>query len=806
MTLPEQYDPKAAQTRWQAYWKERGTYAFREGEPVFSIDTPPPTVSGRMHLGHAFSYTQGDIIARYKRMRGFNVLYPFGTDDNGLPTERLVEKEKKVHGPTMDRKAFRELCYTTVQELLPEFSAAWKDIAMSADFDHAYSTIDEHSQRVSQQSFLDLHRRGYVYRKESPFAWCVTCQTAIAQAEFESVELPSAMNEIRFGTLVHGKPGSPVVIATTRPELIPACVALCYHPGDTRYNKALAHAHAVVPITGHTVPLIADTDVDMTKGTGLMMVCTFGDKEDIEKWKRHKLPMRQLFTKDGKLTDLAGPFVGLKIKEARKRVIEHLTASGELLSSKPLQHAVNTHERCATEIEFMQTTQWFVNVLDHKERLLAAADDIRWYPEHMKVRYQHWVQNLSWDWAISRQRFYGVPFPVWYSRRAGEEGKVLLADPQHLPVDPLTDLPAGYTRDEVEPETDVMDTWATSSTTPDIVLGWKTDGHARMHPMTVRFQAHDIIRTWAFYTIAKSVFSHGHVPWREIVISGHVLDPKGQKMSKSKGNIVDPIEVMATHSTDVLRYWTASGKLGDDHLWQEKDINTAKRLVTKLFNAGKFTIANLNGYDPNETATGVELETLDRWMLGRLAATIEEATAYFEQYEYSKARGVIDAFFWNTYCDLYLELVKDRIYSVDRRGMAGRTAAQHALHSAFLAIIKLYAPFMPYVTEELYQGYFTGHDGHHSIHVSAWPTAHEEWKDAEAARAGDEITTVLGGVRKFRAEKQLGMKTPLARLTIFCDAATRKRIEPAIPDLQATANVADVEWSEAAGLSWELEQ
>ncbi len=804
MALPEQYDPKAAQIKWQAYWKEHDTYAFNDAEPVFSIDTPPPTVSGKMHLGHSFSYTQGDIIARYKRMRGFNVLYPFGTDDNGLPTERLVEKEKKVHGPTMDRKAFRELCYNTVQELLPEFSQAWKDIAMSADFDHAYSTIDVPSQKVSQQSFLDLYQKGYVYRKESPFAWCVTCQTAIAQAEFDNVELASTFNEISFGILKDSKADEPVVIATSRPELIPACVALCYHPTDERYAR-LANAFAVVPLTNHHVPIIPDIDVDPTKGTGLMMVCTFGDKEDIEKWKRHKLPLRNLFTRDGKLTELAGRFTGLKIKEARKQMLEALKMEGFLVSSKHIQHAVNTHERCGTEIEFMQTTQWFINVLDHKDALLAAGKEIVWHPEHMRVRYEHWVQNLSWDWAVSRQRFYGVPFPVWYSKRDGEEGKVLLANPKKLPIDPLTDLPDGYTRDEVEPERDVMDTWATSSCSPDIVLGWNTDEHKRLHPMSVRLQAHDIIRTWAFYTIAKSVFSHGHVPWKEIIISGHVLDPKGQKMSKSKGNIVDPIEVMATHSTDVLRYWTASGKLGDDHLWQEKDINTAKRLVNKLFNAGKFTVMNLADYEPI-AAVSIELELIDQWMLARLAKTITEATQYFEQYEYSKARSTIDAFFWNVYCDQYLELVKDRIYNAENRGQAGKTAAQHALSSAFLAITKLYAPFMPYVTEELYQGYFKQHDGHSSVHIAAWPTAHEEWTNDASERAGELVVQILGGVRKFRAEKQLGMKTPLARLSILCDADTRKMIESALPDLQATANVVNVEWNDAAGLSWELEQ
>jgi valyl-tRNA synthetase len=800
MPLPERYDPNESEAKWRAFWHENNLYAFRDGQPAFTIDTPPPTVSGSMHMGHAFSYTQGDFIARYKRMRGYNVLYPFGTDDNGLPTEKLVEKEKKVNSTKMPRKDFRELCLQTVHELLPEFQQAWIDIGMSADFREAYSTIDEESQAISQRSFLDLYEKGYIHRKEDPFAWCVQCQTAIAQAEFENVELTSALSEIKFTITTKDGGSETGVIMTSRPELLPACVALCYHPEDDRHASR-SGATATVPLFGHSVPVLADPSVDRTKGTGLMMVCTFGDKEDIEKWRRHELPLRTLFTKDGKLGELGGEFAGMPVREARKAVLKALEDEGVLVSTKQVKHAVNTHERCGTEIEFLKTAQWFINVLEHKQELLDAGRAINWYPEHMLARYEHWVENLGWDWAISRQRSYGVPFPVWHSKRAGEEGKILFAHPEDLPVDPLTDVPRGYTAEDVEPETDVMDTWATSSCTPDIVLGWNTERSKEYHPMSLRLQAHDIIRTWAFYTIVKSIYSHGRIPWKDIVISGHGLDSKGKKMSKSKGNGVDPVEFMRANSADILRWWASGSKLGDDLRWQEKDIQTAKRTVNKLFNAARFTIGAVENHDQAD----VPLELLDKWLLAHLAVAIDEATAHFEKYEYSKARAAIDQFFWSTYCDHYLELVKSRIYNVDREP-AGKTAAQQTLHSAMLAVVKLFAPFIPHVTEEIYQGYFREHDGAQSIHLARWPESHEEWRDVAALQAGDVLVTILGGVRKFRSEQQLGMKTPLAKLTICCPTDVRKKIEDGILDLQGAANVTVIEWIETAGLSWEIQQ
>jgi len=411
--LPKHYDFKASEEQWQRFWAETGIFRFdpeKEGE-VYSVDTPPPTVSGTMHLGHAFSYAQQDYVVRFQRMRGKNVFYPFGTDDNGLPTERLVEKERKVRAQSMTRDEFRKLCLDYVTETKPAFIQDWVRLGMSCDFSQSYSTIDPHCQKTAQKSFLDLYQKGYLERKETPVAWCPKCQTAIAQAEFESVDMTSHFNDLIFRA---GE--EELVIATTRPELLPACVALCHHPDDKRYAH-LKGKFAKVPLFDYDVPIISDETVDREKGTGLMMVCTFGDKEDIEKWHKYKLPLKVIFTKDGKLNEHAPGYEGLTIREARAKIIEDLKAEGLLIRQEQITHAVNMHERCGTEVEFLKTPQWFINLLDHKEELLEAADQIRWYPEHMKVRYQHWVEGLNWDWCISRQRFYGVPFPVWYTKR-----------------------------------------------------------------------------------------------------------------------------------------------------------------------------------------------------------------------------------------------------------------------------------------------------------------------------------------------------------------------------------------------------
>lgn len=763
MELPKRYDPGEAEPRLQKFWQDLGIHVFnpeKDGE-VYSVDTPPPTVSGKMHLGHAFSYSQQDFVVRFQRMRGKNVYYPFGTDDNGLPTERLVEKTRKVRSKDFSREDFRKLCLAFVKEELPKFTSDWIRLGMSCDFSNPYSTIDKRSQKIGQKSFLDLYKKGLVYRKEAPVAWCPTCQTAIAQAEFENVDTSSTFNDIIFNV-----DDRELVIATTRPELIPACVALFAHPDDKRYQD-LKGKFATVPIFNHEVPILFDAAVDKDKGTGLMMVCTFGDKEDVDKWHRYSLELRVVFTKDGKLNDLANEYQGMKIKEAREKILEGLKESGKLVTQKPITHAVNLHERCATPIEFLKTSQWFIRVLDKKHELLEAGNNIDWYPKHMKVRYDHWVENLNWDWCISRQRFYGVPIPVWY-----KDGEVVLPDEQELPVDPVADARG------MKPEQDVFDTWMISSVSPQIALGWENEKNRMdLFPMSMRPQAHDIIRTWAFYTITKGVYHEEKPPWNDIVISGHVLDPKGQKMSKSKGNVVNPQDVWSKYSADALRFWSAGVKLGDDLPYMEKDLQTGQKTITKLWNATKFAIMHMENYEGYDG----ELELVDRWILSKFNVMIKACTDNFENYEYSRTKLETEKFFWQILCDNYLEIVKARLYN--DYGNA-TLSAKHTLYSITLGILKLFAPIMPHVTEELYQLFYKEWDGAASIHVSAWPAFRKELVDPDAEAIGDELVQVLAAVRKYKSENNMSMKAEVEEITITSklDMAVVKK------DLQAVTH------------------
>jgi valyl-tRNA synthetase len=744
----DQYDADEAEEKWQEWWEDHDIYTFDGDGPVFSIDTPPPTVSGRMHIGHAFSYTQGDFIARYKRMRGFDVFYPFGTDDNGLPTERLVEQEKGVSANDMDRSAFRKVVRDTVQEKVASFTADWKKYGISCDFQDAYSTISDHCVKTSQKSFVDLFKKGLVYRKETPVSWDTEHQTAIAQAEFENVEKRGYLDDIAF----HDTHGNELVISTTRPELIPACVALAAHPEDERYQD-LHDRDVIVPITEHRVPVIFDESVDKEFGTGLMMICTFGDKEDIEKWYKHDLELRSIMEPDGTLNETAGPYQGLSIKEARTEIVEDLKEEGYLKNAEKITHNVNVYERSGVEVEYLNTPQWFVRVLDYKHDLLEAGDEINWIPDFMEHRYEHWVQGLHWDWCISRQRPYGVPFPVWYEKDSGE---IIVPDEDELPVDPTEDTPRGYDADDVVAETDVMDTWATSSVTPQIALDWAEDEDRfdELFPMDLRLQAHDIIRTWAFYTIVKSEYHHKDKPWENIAISGHALDSDGKKMSKSKGNVVDPNEMREEYSADAVRYWAAGAKLGEDMPFQEKDLRTGEKTIRKLWNASKFAMMHVDEYDGTAPDS---FETMDAWMLDRFNRLVEQCTEHFDRYEYAKVKLAVDDFFWNTFCDYYLEIVKDRLYNPEERGADARVSAQYTLYHVLQGVVKMFAPIMPHVTEELWHECFREKEGVESVHVSSWPRVDADRIDDTVKDVGDTAIDVIAAVRKYKTDNEMSL-------------------------------------------------
>jgi len=780
----ERYDPKVEELKWLKHWEKEGTYKFNpeaKGE-IYSIDTPPPTVSGKMHIGHAFSYTQQDIIARYKRLRGFNVFYPFGTDDNGLPTERLVEKLKGVKGAKMERQEFIKLCLATLKEILPDFVGDWKRIGMSCDFNLCYSTIDDNCRRISQWSFLDLQKKGRVYRKNAPALWCPLCGTAISQVECQDAEKSSTFNDIVFK--VEGKE---VIIATTRPELLPACVAVFAHPNDDRYKKLIGKK-ATTPLFNAEVPILADERVDPTKGTGIVMCCTFGDQTDIAWYLAYNLPLKSAIGPTGLMTEIAGKYQGTKVHEARKTIIADLKSAGLLRKEQPIKHAVKVHERCQTEIEIIQSKQWFIRYLDLREKLFDWGAELKWHPDFMKHRYDNWVRGLQWDWLISRQRFFGVAFPVWYCKICDEP---IFAEEKQLPTDPLKDKPSvkqcpKCKGTEFVPEKDVLDTWATSSMTPQLAIELVPEKYrAKLFPMSLRPQAHEIISFWLFNTLVKSQLHHGKNPWKDVVLSGYVTDPLGEKMSKSKGNVVDPHTILSKFSADAMRYWAGGSKLGEDIAYQEKELVSGDKFVTKLWNAAKFNSMNLKDYDFKGKVT----EVLDHWILTRLAMTIEEATKWFDEYEYSQAKRTIEQFFWHDFCDNYLELIKIRIY--EPKSPQQKQSAQAALYTCLAAIVRLMSPFTPFITEEVYHQFLKQHEKFDSIHLSEWPEAPK--KDKAAEEAGSVAVLVLTAVRKKKSEAKLSMKAPVKRLIID----TKKDISGILNDLKATCVAEKVELGKA---------
>lgn len=784
-----------SEKKWMEYWETKNVYKFDEksNKEIYAIDTPPPTVSGKMHIGHAFSYTHKDIIARSRRMLGFNVYYPFGTDDNGLPTKLLIEKIKKVRATDMDRKEFVKLCLDTLaKELRPRYIKDMKRLGISCDFSKYYSTIDEHSQKISQKSFIDLYKMGREYRVEAPAMWCPKCRTAISQVECEDKELESYFNDIVFKVDEEN-----LVVATTRPELLPACVAVFYHPEDERYKK-YEGKKATVPLFNFEVPIIADERADPEKGTGIVMCCTFGDSTDAEWQKAHNLPIKEAFGKDGRMTAISGKYEGMKIEEARKEIIIDMKESGLLLEQKNIKHDVNVHERCGTPIEWVHSKQWFVKYLDLKEDMLKWGEELNWYPAFMKNRYDNWVKGLQWDWCISRQLPFGVPFPVWYCKKCDE---VILAEEEQLPVDPLIDKPklekckCGCS--EFVPEKDIINTWATSSLTPVIAAKLVPNMFDKIFPMTLRPQAHDIITFWLFNTVVKSQLHYGKNPFKDCVISGWILDPKGKKMSKSKGNVIEPEVMINKYGADSLRFMAAGVKLGEDLPFQEKDMVTAKKLVTKMINASKFAAIHLEGYENKE----YELTEYDKAFMSRLHKVIKSCRDAFMEYDYSKAKRDVEKFFWY-FCDNYLEISKDRLYNPDKRSQEEKESAQYCLHNGLSAMLKLFAPIMPFITEELYQKYQFAEgrircnrdrEQCSSVHLSLFPKYDESMINESAEKAAEIMDYAVEQARKAKSEANISLKEPIKEF-ILQGKIDLEHFEKIKNDLIATTKTEKMEY------------
>lgn len=777
----ERYNPKEAEPRIQKFWEKEKIHYFdsKSKKKVFSIDTPPPYISGRPHMGHAYSYTLFDVIGRFKRMLGFNVLLPIGFDDNGHPTERYVEKKHNVKSAEIPREKFIELCRKETEILEKEAKADLISLGYGFDWDLFYSTIGNLAIKTAQYSFIDLYKKKLAYLGEEPSLWCTHCKTALAQADVEDSERNTKLSYVKF-KLENGKD---ITIATTRPEFLPACVGIFVHPDDKR-NKELIGKKAIVPIFNQKVKIMADKKVDPEFGTGIVMVCTFGDKTDIEWWKEHKLALRIVITENGKLNELCRKYHGLSLEKAKEEIIKELKENKLLEKQEQLKQTIGTCWRCGNAVEFLIAKQWHLKLLENKNKFIEYGKKVNWYPKFLLRRYEDWVKNLKWDWVISRQRHYGVPMPVWYCKKCGKE---IIADEKQIPIDPLKDKPKKCScgSSDFKPEKDVFDTWFTSSLTPEIVLQWANKNKLfRYFPEDLRPQGYEIIRTWAFYTIVKAFYHFKKIPWKNIMVNGMVTDAKGIAMHKSHGNVIEPFDVLKKHCADAMRFWALSSKLGEDIPFQEKELVAGQKTITKLWNAARFSMQNAS---PKKA----KLKAFDKWLQIKLNKLIDLYTKSFENYDASKAKSAIENFFWHDFCDNYLEIIKDRIYNNARKG---KESAQYTLYNSFLVILKLFAPIMPHITEELYQIYFKKGEKTESIHISKWPKVDTKNKEAnkKIEKAGDIAIDIISKVRQFKSKNNKSLKTEII-LTI--DSKNKNIVKPFIEDLKAVTNAKEIKYN-----------
>lgn len=785
--LEKRYDFKTREPFWQKKWAQDGTYKFdARARDRYMIDTPPPTISGNIHMGHVFSYLQIDVIARHQRMLGKSVFFPFGYDDNGLPTEHYIQRTQKIKMSEISRSDFVQLCAEKTASMKGIYRDIFAHAGISADFENTYSTYSQNTQKISQQSFLELYKKGLVERRNSASLWCPACRTAIAQSEVETEELDSYMNYISFGVVGSDER---IKIATTRPELLSACVCVFVHPQDAA-RAHLVGKTAISPIYGREVPVIANPDVALDKGTGAVMCCTFGDEADARWQKEYNLPVLEAIGYDGKMTALAGDLQGLKITEARAQIIEKLRAAGILYDQQPITHAVATHERCGTAMEILTKPQWFIKLLDKKEAIYTAGQKVHWYPEHMQKRFLNWVDGLKWDWCISRQRYFGVPFPLWYCQKCGE---IVLADALDLPVDPTTTQPkcacpkcGGH---EFSAETDVMDTWATSSLTPQICCDLVT--HKGLDdtfaPMDLRPNAHDNIRVWDFYTIAKSLLHFGKLPWHNVMISGWGLSATGTKLSKSKSNggTISPDEAYSKYSADVTRYWASNASLGKDVFIRDEEFNNGFKLMQKLWNASRFVLSFLENFDMQRPD---ELLAMDEWILASYADTFAKFDSALAKYEMGLALNEVEKLFWN-FCDNYIEIAKNRLYKPEIYGENAKKSAQYASSTVLLGLLKMLSIYMPHITEEIYQDAFAKFEGGKSIHTSGYHNPETD-ADAQLIAWGNVVCDIVAEIRGYKSRNNLSLKEPLNTVSVSLDQAQiADFVSKCSSDIRAVGNV-----------------
>lgn len=837
--VPEKVGLDGLEEKWGAVWREQGTYSFDRTatrERVFSIDTPPPTVSGSLHVGHVFSYTHTDLLARYKRMRGYEVFYPMGWDDNGLPTERRVQNYfgvrcdpslpydpdfvpphtgtdgknvKPADQVPVSRRNFVELCERLTVEDEQQFEALWRHLGLSVDWSYTYQTIDENARRVAQTAFLRNLARGEAYQAEAPGLWDVTFQTAVAQAELEAREYPGFFHRVAF----HRPDGTPVHIETTRPELIPAIVALIAHPDDERYQH-LFGTTVTSPVFDIEIPVLAHPAAEPDKGAGIAMCCTFGDLTDVQWWRELQLPTRSVVTRDGRLQRETPDWIttergraayaeiaGRTTTGARNAVVDMLRASGDLDGEPtPTSRMTNFYEKGDKPLEIVTSRQWYIRNggrdTDLRAALLGRGRELEFHPDFMRVRYDNWVGGLNGDWLISRQRFFGVAIPLWYP--VLEDGTVdhdhpIVPTEETLPVDPSSDAPPGYTADQrgvpggFVGDADVMDTWATSSLSPQVAGGWLRDEDlfARVFPMDVRPQGQDIIRTWLFSTVVRSHLEHGSLPWAHAAISGWILDPDRKKMSKSKGNVVTPMGLLTEHGSDAVRYWASSARLGTDAAFEVGQMKIGRRLAIKVLNASKFVLRITEG---TPGAAADVIVPLDRAMLAALADVVDVATEAFEAFDHTRALEATETFFW-TFCDDYVELVKDRAYGGEGWDEAATASARAALSIALDTLQRLLAPFLPFATEEVWSWWQEG-----TVHRASWPTA-APLREATAGATPEGLPAVgraLAALRKVKSEAKVSMRVGIVRAELGLQPVDLPLVEAAAADLCAAGRVTEL--------------
>ncbi len=853
--LPKHFDVNERELYWRGRWSELGVEKRDPNTPrekSFVIDSPPPTVSGSLHIGHIFSYTHQDLLARYKRMSGWNVAYPMGWDDNGLPTERRVQNYfmvraernvpftenldvearrvelglKKNQQLVINRQNFIDLCRVVTELDEVAFKDTFNRMGYSIDWSDEYATIDDKSRRIAQRSFLDLHEKGHVYQLESPTMWDVDFQTAVAQAEVEDREKSGAYHDIEFGVFEEDTPVKGFVISTTRPELLAACVGITAHPGDERF-KGLFGKHAVTPGFFAKVPIFPSTAADPEKGTGILMVCTFGDQTDVVWWREEGLELRQILGRNGRILDhsFGGDdgwdslrpekanenyqlTVGKRSPSAKAIVVELLqdpensaTGNGAPLQGEPkqIQHPVRYYEKGDSPLEYLTTRQWFVRMLDKTDQMIDMGRKITWHPEFMRKRFENWTENLNVDWCISRQRYFGVPIPVWYpldDQGEPQYDQVIIATPDMLPIDPESVPAPGYSEDQrgvaggFAGDPDILDTWFTSSLSPQTVARWgdEDDQMNMLFPMDVRPQGHDIIRTWAFYTIAKAMLHQESVPWHNINLSGWVLDPDRKKMSKSKGNVVTPVDTLDRFGADAVRYWSASFKLGVDATHDEAIFKIGGKLVTKLYNAGKFVLVQTAGEGPitNE---------LDRAFIAELKEVVRIATQSFEKFEFSVALQETEKFFWGAFTDNYIELIKKRSRTED--DSEGRASAVAALRLGLNVVLRLFAAVVPTITDEVWSWVFAEETGEPSIHKAPWPTTEELDAIAAPEIAGSfpAACDAISAIRKAKSESGVSLNRELLSLVIEADESGESDLRLVIDDVAAAGGAETISFA-----------